>query len=218
MAAGTDFQILLQAIEAYYGSGSDQWAQIFQYGVNADNAYEILAQTPGVTTIVSEGGNVLGYSVDKSITSTVISKAEEIGTAINSNTQLSTAVNSTNVNIPSHMEIIDVDGTMIAQSGSISAATGSVVKTVGTVAFNAVAGASVAATLGKTIDSILYNANPDFGTVTTWQSLILKHGRRLQQEIVHYLLRLLICFSALMNPEMDKHTFQRMHLHTLQHI
>lgn len=34
----TDYEKLLSAVEQYYGSGSDQWAEIAKYGIASDKA------------------------------------------------------------------------------------------------------------------------------------------------------------------------------------
>ena len=42
--SGTEYQKLLDAVENYYGSGSDEWLEIARYGLSADNCTKILKQ------------------------------------------------------------------------------------------------------------------------------------------------------------------------------
>ena len=56
----TTYLDLLDGVAQYYGSGSDEWAQIAKYGVTADTL-PIIRQVPGVSVSVSNSGKILGY-------------------------------------------------------------------------------------------------------------------------------------------------------------
>ena len=61
----SDYMMLLEAVKNYYGAGSDQWLEIAKYGISSENAFQILSQTPNVSTVISESGDVLGYTVNE---------------------------------------------------------------------------------------------------------------------------------------------------------
>lgn len=170
-----EYYKLLDAVEQYYGAGSDQWVQIAQYGLNADDAATILRQTPGVSTTVSNSGRILSYTVDN----TVSLATQNAGSVINSNAQLPALSRTTTVSVPSEM-VVDSTGKVVAESGLKTVSTGSkVAATVSKVAIG-VAAASAALQLGAAIDGALYNINPDFWDEhnmkaldpTTWDNYI----------------------------------------------
>lgn len=157
MSVGTSYQQLLDAVASYYGTGSDQWVAIAQYGLQADNAAQILAQTPNVSTIVSKSGNVISYTVD-GVASTA---AQGAAATINSNTQTALMTQTTKLKIPANTTVAQT-GEVVATSGAKTAATGATVtSTLGTVAC-AVGAVAAGIQLGATIDSTLYNLNPNF--------------------------------------------------------
>ena len=152
-----EYYKLLDAVEQYYGAGSDQWVQIAQYGLNADEAATILRQTPGVSTTVSNSGRILSYTVDN----TVSLATQNAGSIINSNAQLPALSRTSTVSIPSEM-VVDSTGKVVAESGLKTVSTGSkVAATMGKVAVG-VAATSAALQLGAAIDKTLYNINPQF--------------------------------------------------------
>lgn len=170
-----EYYKLLDAVEQYYGAGSDQWVQIAQYGLNADDAATILRQTPGVSTTVSNSGRILSYTVDN----TVSLATQNAGAIVNSNTQLPALSRTTTVSVPSEM-VVDSTGKVVAESGLKTVSTGSkVAATMSKVAIG-VAAASAALQLGVAIDGALYNINPDFWDAhnmkaldpTTWDNYI----------------------------------------------
>ena len=163
---------MLDAVEKYYGSGSDQWLEIAKYGIAADNAEAILSQVPGVQLIKNSNGSIRSYTYNavSSITS-----GSSIAEELNSNLQSGTAsiVNNKKIKIPSNMGV-DETGKLTLKSG---------MKTAGNFVFGevvpAIAAAGVGISLGKTIDNLLYKANPDFwdshgmGSINpdTWNSI-----------------------------------------------
>ena len=76
----TEYQQLLQAIEQYYGSGSDQWTEIAKYGIASKNAEQILKQVPGVNIVKNDNGSIRSYNFKA--TENAASSAEQ---AVNSN-------------------------------------------------------------------------------------------------------------------------------------
>jgi len=151
----TEYQQLLQAIEQYYGSGSDQWAEIAKYGIASDQAEQILKQVPGVNIVKNANGTIRSYNLNAS--ENIVSNAEQ-------------AVNS---NVPAVIKSFEVPANTGVET--ITSATGEAVKQMtfksglskaGNFVFGEVAPrvAAVATgiTLGKTIDKLLYNVNPDF--------------------------------------------------------
>lgn len=152
IVAGTEYQQLLSAVADYYGSGSDQWLQIAQYGTNAPDFLKIMKQVPNYNVVVSQSGKVLGYErFDAINTSSVASQ-------INSNVQ-SGAYNAVKVRTPATTGTDSVTGKVTAEKGiPTTGGTQFITKSV----VPAIAAAGVGIKLGKTIDSALYNANPDF--------------------------------------------------------
>lgn len=152
---GTDkYFAMLDAVEKYWGEASDQWVEIAKYGIAAPDADKILRYA-GVDTVVNQKGQVVSYNLK--VTGNIASEAEQ-------------AVNS---NAPAVLRSFD----MPANTGleTVTSATGEAVKQMtfkgglakaGNFVFTKVAPAvgavSTGITLGKTIDKLLYNANPNF--------------------------------------------------------
>lgn len=148
----TDYEQLLNAVEQYYGSGSDQWAEIAKYGIASDKAESILSQVPGVNVIKNANGAIRSYN---------FAPTENIASdAINSNTPA--VIKSFEVPANTGLETITTPAgetvtQMTFKSGMAQAGNfvfGEVVP--------AIAAAGVGITLGKTFDKLLYSANPDF--------------------------------------------------------
>lgn len=150
---GTTYFDFLQAVADYYGSGSDQWLQIAQYGTTADDFLTIVDQMPNYRAVVSSSGEILGY---EQISSSVSSS---IGTAIDSNLPATT----TTIGTPATVEVSEVTGEVVATKG-ITTATG--LQFITKEVVPAIAAAGIGITLGKTIDKLLYNVNPDY-----WNSI-----------------------------------------------
>ena len=151
----TEYQQLLQAIEQYYGSGSDQWAEIAKYGIASDQAEQILKQVPGVNIVKNDNGSIRSYNF----------KAAE-----NAASSAEQAVNS---NVPAVIKSFDVPANTGVET--VTSPTGEAVKQMtfksgmsqaGNFVFTevapAIAAACVGITLGKTFDKLLYSTNPDF--------------------------------------------------------
>ena len=151
----TDYYALLDAVEKYYGSGSDQWAEIAKYGIASDKAESILSQVPGVNIVKNANGSIRSYNL---LTSQNVTPSAEI--AVNSN--VPAVVKS--VDIPANTALTTVTtpaGETVKQMTFKSG-----MKQAGNFVFGevlpAVAAVSTGITLGKTIDKLLYNVNPDF--------------------------------------------------------
>lgn len=169
----TSYQQLLDAVEKYYGSGSDQWAEIAKYGIASEDAESILSQVPGVNIVKNSNGRIRSYNF--SATENIVSSTEQ---AVNSNAPA--VLKSFNVPANTGLETVTTSAGetvkhMTFKSGMSQA---------GNFVFGEVAPALAATaagiTLGKTVDKLLYSANPDFwdehgmGTLDpdTWGDLI----------------------------------------------
>lgn len=178
--SGTEYQKLLDAVENYYGSGSDEWIEIAKYGLSADNCTKILKQTPGVSTVISkDGSRVLSYTVGD----TASLATQGASAVINSNAQVATLSKTATLNYPAQMTV-DSAGTVITESGMKAVSSGASVKTVlGNVA-TGVAAVGCGVQLGALIDQTLYDINPDFWdehnmsslNPKTWDSLCSTQG------------------------------------------
>lgn len=163
MATSSDYRKLLDAVERYYGSGSDQWAYIFQNlgsDISAEEVVKILKQTPGVELHLNANGRILDYSVNDVLQG--FSSTENIGSAVNSNNVASTIKGSVSANIPSIITKEATTGKLSGISGiGLKADTGltatGVLSTIG-IAIGAV---GIGAKLGKIIGDSLYNSNPN---------------------------------------------------------
>lgn len=151
----TDYYALLDAVEKYYGSGSDQWAEIAKYGIASDKAESILSQVPGVDIVKNANGSIRSYNL---LTSQNITPSAEI---------------SVNSNVPAVVKSVDIPANTALTT--VTTPAGETVKQMtfksgmaqaGNFVFGEVAprvaavGAGI--TLGKTIDKLLYNVSPDF--------------------------------------------------------
>lgn len=168
--SNTTYLDFLDAVKAYYGSGSDQWAEIAKYGLKADDALNILKQVPGVEIIKNANGTVRGITY-KGFTSmggnsgSDADKLNQILNGINSNTAGGTANpnKSFNMKIPSNTKVNESTKTleMTSEIGKKVSTGKKVLGALGTIG-QAVFAVGTACALGKTIDKLLYNVNPDF--------------------------------------------------------
>lgn len=165
VAVGTQYQQLCEAVKNYYGAGSDQWLEIAQYGVGADDFYNIVSQVPGVNVTLAKDGSVLGYSMNE-IASTG-APGQTVAEFLNSNTMGGTnsAANSASVNIPASTGIASGGTNATAQSGvsrvyQAGQAITSGAKFVTGEVLPAVAAVATGARLGKTIAGFFYNTWP----------------------------------------------------------
>ena len=180
MAVTVDFQNLLNSVANYYGSGSDQWAEIYKHGLSSDDAYSILNQVPGVNLVLNKDGTVRDYSL--SATGSYSTAGTDLAAQINSNVQSGTvsAAEAAQLNIP----VV----TQTATTGKLSGLSGiglakdtglTVTGVLGSVTTGLMAVSSGIA-VGQAIDKVLYDANPEFwdshnmGTLNpdTWNSII----------------------------------------------
>lgn len=161
--ANTYFQ-MLQAVENYYGAGSDQWVTMANWtGYQSAEVAAILRQTPGVNTIVNESGELIGYSLETAATSMTTAEAAAASAAnvINSNAITAEAVTES-IAIPANATAGATAGTVEIASGATKVATASKVATAASHIGTWVLGAGVGMKLGVWIDGGLYNLNPDF--------------------------------------------------------
>lgn len=177
--ADTTYLDFIDGVKAYYGSGSDQWAEIAKYGLKADNALNILKQVPDVEIIKNANGTVRGITYKGFTTMGGYSggdtdKLNQILNGINSNTTGGTAnpSKSFNMKIPSNTKINDVtkELEMTSEIGKKVSTGEKVLGALGTIG-QAVFAVGVGCTLGKTIDKALYNINPDFWNAHDMETL-----------------------------------------------
>lgn len=177
--ADTTYLDFIDGVKAYYGSGSDQWAEIAKYGLKADNAVEILSQVPDVELIKNANGTLRGITY-KGFTSMGgysggnANKVNQIINGINSNTTGGTANpnKSFNMKIPSNTKVNETTKTleMTSEIGKKVSTGEKVLGALGTIG-QAVFAVGTACALGKTIDKALYNLNPDFWNAHDMETL-----------------------------------------------
>lgn len=166
----TTYLDFIDGVKAYYGSGSDQWAEIAKYGLKADDALNILKQVPDVDIIKNANGTVRGITYKGFTTMGGYSggdanKLNQIINGINSNTTggIANPSKSFNMKIPSNTKVNTITNTleMASEIGKKVSTGEKVIGALGTIGA-AVFAVGTSCTLGKTIDKLLYNANPDF--------------------------------------------------------
>lgn len=156
---------MLQAVENYYGSGSDQWVTMANWtGYSSVEVANILKQTPGIDVYTNAAGEIISYSVDGAASSMTAAQATAAtaANAINSNALTEAAVQEA-VTIPANVTAGATAGTVEITSGATKLAAGggkaaTVLGHVGT----AIAGAAIGMKLGVWIDAALYNYAPDY--------------------------------------------------------
>lgn len=156
---------MLQAVENYYGSGSDQWVTMANWtGYQSVEVANILKQTPGVNVYTNAAGEIMSYSVDGAASSMTAAEAAAATAAntINSNALTEAAVQEA-VTIPANVTAGATSGTVEITSGATKLASGggraaTVLGHVGT----GIVGAAVGMKLGVWIDAGLYNLNPEY--------------------------------------------------------
>ena len=155
--AGTTYQELLDGVANYYGSGSDQWAQIARYGVT-QQTLPIIQQVPGVTVTTSNSGKYLGYDYSNPFAS-----PSNPASVIDSNIQTGAYGDGAfNAQLPATAVTDQSTGVTTLQSGARTVSTGSTVATIADRASLAIAGVALGTKLGKLIDSGLYAINPSW--------------------------------------------------------
>lgn len=176
--AGTTYQELLEGVAQYYGSGSDQWASIARYGVNAETI-PILEQVPGVSITRSNSGAFLGYNYNNPFAGT-----GNPSSIINSNTQTGAyGQGAFNAQLPATAVTNPTTGVTTMQSGARVTATGNTVASIADRASLAVAGVALGTKMGKLIDSALYSVNPQWWDANypsinpeTWDDIATTQG------------------------------------------
>ena len=156
---------MLQAVENYYGAGSDQWVTMANWtGYSSVEVANILKQTPGIDVYTNAAGEILSYSVDGAASSLSAAEASAAAAAnaINSNALTEAAVQEA-ITIPANVTAGTTAGTVEISSGATKLAAGggkaaTVLGHIGT----AVLGAGIGMKLGVWIDGALYNFDPDF--------------------------------------------------------
>lgn len=178
MSAKTTYLDFLDAVKSYYGTGSDEWVKISKYGLKADNAIEILKQVPNVDILQNSDGSIRSIAYNNF--STKGNKSTFLAESIDSNVYGGTAnvKNSFNLKVPSNTTV--KTGDVLEMGSEIGKKTTGqkVIGALGTIG-QGVFAVACATTLGKVIDSALYNANPDFWNAhdmetldpSTWSSI-----------------------------------------------
>lgn len=141
-----DYNYTTEAINKYY-SGTDEWQVISNNNITPGDAETVLGNIQGVDVVKSANGKVLSYNFKAS--ENVASSAAE---AVNSNVP----PNVKSFDIPANTAV-DSGGNMTFTSGMSQAGNFVCTKVV-----PAIAAVGAGIELGKTIDRVLYNANPDF--------------------------------------------------------
>lgn len=168
LAGLSEYQKLLQAVESYYGAGSDQWLTIAtSAGYHGTEWYNVVKQVPNVDVVMNNAGQVVSYTV-RDTWGTVGENAA--AAAVNSNAQAATMANTSTLQVPANTTVT-AGGTVVAGSGMKAAATGSTVATtVGTVAL-AVGAVASGLQCGAKLAEGFYNINPDFWDERGWGTL-----------------------------------------------
>lgn len=155
----TSFLDLVDAVGAYYGTGSDEWNIIARNGIGSPESIAILQQVPGVNLTVSNSGKILGYDYSNPFGTSIPPAA-----AINSNAQSGTyGAESFTSNIPSSAippSTETPNGGM--SSGAKLSGVGSTVATIADRVSLGIAGVALGTKLGMLIDSGIYALNPNW--------------------------------------------------------
>lgn len=178
-STATQYSDLLNAVQAYYGTG-DEWAEIARYGLRADNCYDILKQVPGVNITTNKNGDVIGYSVNAQSSLPI----SDIPSAIDSNAQSGqfTSTGSLgfkpvgNASVDQGTGAVTMSSNVVKKTGGVAGAAKAIVGT----ATAAYVGVSIGGALGKTINSALYNNNPNF-----WSDILSDAGEDPQLDAVY---------------------------------
>lgn len=171
----TNYLDMVDAVRAYYGSGSDQWASIAQYGVTDQN-WQYLKQVPGVTVTISESGKYLGYDYVNPFPATT-----NPGAIVDSNVQTGQyGVGSFDAQLPS-TAVVDQQTGLVTQfnSGVKTVSSGATIASVADKVSLGVAGVALGTKLGALIDGAIYSIDPDwwdehYPTINpaTWDDMI----------------------------------------------
>ena len=171
----------MDAVTDYYG-GADIWTGITDNAAftSADFAAKV-TQVDGVSAVYNSAGDVLYYKYNNQI----VGNAVDLSNVINSNT--GSTVTSSAVDIPANTTV--GTGDAVTATSGMQTAGATTAKTVIKDVALGVAAVSAGIQLGATIDSVLYNLNPDFWdehnmqamNPQTWDSLVSDYGEPAQK-------------------------------------
>lgn len=161
MAGSYDYHQMTDLVAAYYGSGSDQWLKVVgAKETSGAELLQILKQTPGVETLVTESGQYAGWRLAAQESYGAVSN---VGSLVNSNTAggASSVQTSGLIQVPGNFT--ETAGTVGAGSGAVAAASGASVTAVAGTAIAATLAVSTGISLGKTIDKAIYEGGQALG-------------------------------------------------------
>lgn len=148
----TTFFDLLEAVKAYYGSGSDQWVKIAQYGITQETL-PILKQVPGVNFTYSNSGKILGYDYINPFP-----KTPDPASVIDSN--IGGGGFAFDAEIPGTVVTDAQTGIHTIESGAKVASSGAKFAAIADKVSLGLAGVAIGTQLGKAIDGALYSLDP----------------------------------------------------------
>lgn len=177
--AEISYSDVLQLVEGYYGSGSDQWVKMASGSASLAERAAILKQVPGVSVTYSKSGNVLGFDYQNPFGTETPPAA-----VIDSNVQSGAyGTGSFKSNIPATVTTDAQSGYQTMESGAKVVSTGAKVAAVADKVSLAAAGVSLGTKLGKLIDQAIYSLNPQwwdahFPTINpeTWDDMATSEG------------------------------------------
>lgn len=158
MAGSYDYHQMTDLVAAYYGSGSDQWLKVVgAKETSGAELLQILKQTPGVETLVTESGQYAGWRLASQESYGAVSN---VGSLVNSNTAGGAVSVQTSGTIQVPGQFAKSAGNVTVKSGAT--ATGSkVLQFVSGEVVPATIAVATGLKLGYTIDKALYEKNPD---------------------------------------------------------
>lgn len=174
MAGTYDYSQMLDLVGAYYGSGSDQWLKVAgAKETSGAELLQILQQTPGVETLVTESGQYAGWRLASQQSYGAVSN---VGSLVNSNTAggAVSVQSSGTIQVPG--QFAESAGKVTVKSGAAAAGT-KVLQFVSGEVIPATIAVATGLKLGYTIDKTLYEINPDIFTyngVEFWNPDVMK--------------------------------------------